>query len=227
VVLNTRSREQSAELSRLLRAAGFEVVEAPAIAIEPADMSLTRESIRGGSIDWVVLPSPNAGRGLVEDLRASPVRVVCGTSTAAALGLERVALSLARFSAMAALEALRPRAARGERVLIPRAEEGRDELVDGLRALGLIVEAPVAYRTVAVQDAAARLRQGGVDVVTLCSPSAAQSVATALTGQVVVCLGETTAATVRGLGHHVDGVAAQTSMASLVDAVQSVLGARV
>jgi len=35
-VLNTRPREQAAELSRLLSQAGFDVVEAPAIVIVPA-----------------------------------------------------------------------------------------------------------------------------------------------------------------------------------------------
>jgi len=228
VVLNTRPREQAGGLSRLLVEAGFEVVEAPAIAIEPADMTVTRELIRDGAVDWVILASPNAGRALVDELRGSAIRVVCGTSTANALGLTNATISLPRFSAAMVLEALQPLVARGECVLVPRAEEGRDELISGLRALGITVDAPIAYRTVGVEEAALRLRRGGVDIVTLCSPSAARSISSALTPAVrIVCLGETTAAETRALGHHVDAVAAQTSMAFLVAAVQSVVGARV
>jgi uroporphyrinogen-III synthase len=98
-----------------------------------------------------------------------------------------------------------------------------------LRAIGAEVDAPLAYRTIAVNDAAERIRQGGLDVVTLCSPSAVRSVAASLDSKsVVVCLGETTAATARQLGLRVDAVASSTSMASLVEAVAAALvGVRV
>ena len=229
LVLNTRAREQAGELSRLLRAAGFEVVEAPAIATvsswEPTELEAVRRGLREGLYAWVVLASQNAAHGLEGDLRAA--RIACGTATAAALGLQPE-LAVERFSAAAVLDALRPALRRGERVLVPHAAEGRDELVDGLRGLGAVVDAPIAYRTVAVESAADRLRAGDIDVVTLCSPSAARSVASAVGADtLVVCLGETTAAQARECALAVHAVAGSTSMPALVAAVQSALGVRV
>jgi uroporphyrinogen-III synthase len=232
VVLNTRAAPQAAELSRLLRAAGFEVIEAAAIAIEPAWATGAIESIRqaldAGAFSWVVLASQNAGHGLEWELRRAGDRVICGAATARALQLDR-ARAVERFSASAALDLLQPLLLRGgERVLVPRAAEGRDELVEGLRAADVDVEvvAPIAYRTVPSAAAADRLRQGGIDVVTLCSPSAARAVASAVGDSVrVVCLGQTTATAAGGLGMRVDRVAASTSMAALVQAVEVAVGA--
>ena len=226
VVLNTRPREQAAQLSQLLQSAGFLVVEAPAIAIVPAwdnaELETVRRGLARGDFAWVVLASQNAGRELVPGLGSA--RVICGAATAQALGVN-AALLLEQFSAKAATEALRPRLSPGDRVLVPRAAEGRDELLSGLANLGVAVDAPIGYRTVSVDDAAARLRRGGIDVVTLCSPSAVRSVAPVIAPRMaVVCLGKTTAEAARLAGVRVDAVASTTTMAGLVDAVRLVLG---
>ena len=223
LVLNTRAQDQAAELSRLLADAGFEPVEAPAIAIvgawDAAELEAVRRDLRAGLFDWVILSSQNAARDLDADLAGA--RIVCGTATAEVLGIVAEA-TIARFSAAAALDALRPRLAPGARVLVPRAAEGRDELLDGLRRLGANVVAPVAYRTVPAAAAVNRLRAGGIDVVTVCSPSAVRSVAAALTPDILlVCLGATTAEEARGMNLRVDAVAARTSMESLVEAIQT------
>ena len=228
LVLNTRPLEQASELTSLLRGAGFSVVEAPAIAIEPAwdtaELQRVVEALRSGRYAWIVLPSPNAGRALAHEL--TPARLVCGTSTARALSLSS-AIALHRFSAAAALAALSTRLRRGDRVLVPRAAEGRDELIEGLQALGAEVDAPIAYRTVCVEDAANRLRAGGIDIVTVCSPSAARCIAAAVRNELVVCLGETTASGAREVGLRPTAVAERTSMASLVEAVVNLMGSRV
>jgi len=228
-VLNTRPVEQASELSHLLREGGFEPIEAAAIAVIPAwdraELEAIREDLDNGTFAWVVLPSQNAGRELVADLRETRVRIVCGVATAQALGVE-ASVALRRFSAAAALDELRSRVQPGERILVPRAREGRAELVDGLEALGATVIAPVAYQTVPVPDAASRLEAGGIDVVSLCSPSAAVSVAASVRDEVVVCLGATTADAAREVGLKVAGVAVRTSMASLVDVIRDLVGAR-
>jgi uroporphyrinogen III methyltransferase / synthase len=233
VVLNTRPREQAAELSKLLAQAGFEVIEAPAIDIvfcgNVAELPAVMSDLRADVFDWVVLASQNAGRAFTaEDLRRT--RIVCGQATAQALGLVP-AVVLERFSASAALEAMRPRVRPGERALLPRgAGEGRDEVREGLRLLGVEVTAPVVYRTGSVADADRRLRAGGIDAVTACSPSAVKSVVSALRDAsphvALVCLGETTAQAARDLGLRVDGVAKNTTMPGLVRAVEAVLLAR-
>ena len=226
-ILNTRPREQAPELSRLLRQADFEVVEAPAIATQPAwdaaELGRVRDALVSGALAWIVLPSQNAGSALALELAQAGDRVVCGASTASALGLQH-AETLERFSATAALESLHGRVRPGQRICVPRAAEGRDELLEGLRALGADVWAPIAYRTVPVQDAAARLGQGGIDLVAVCSPSA---IALLPADTPVVCLGQTTADAATRAGLRVAGIARQTTMASLVQAIESVAGARV
>jgi uroporphyrinogen-III synthase len=231
MVLNTRPADQAAELTRRLRSADFEVVEAPAIAIvpawEPSTFEQTRADVARGAFAWIVVASPNAGRGLETELRTQTTRVVCGASTAAALGLAG-ARTIERFSATAAFDLLRPVVSRGQRVLVPRAAEGREELVDGLRELGVDVAAPIAYHTVRSDAAAERLRQGDVDVLTLCSPTAVDSVSLAVSpGTCLVCLGATTADAARRRGLRVDRVADKPTMAALVVAVQSALAAHV
>ncbi len=219
VVLNTRPRDQAAELSRLLEAAGFLAVEAPAINVVPAWDPAELATVRAQHYDWTVLASANGGRAL--DLRET--RVVCGAATARALGLTPE-IGLERFSAAAALDVLRPRISAGDRVLVPRAAEGDPELVVGLRECGAAVDAPIAYRTIAVDDAARRLARGDIDVVTVCSPSAVTSIGTHLGRTQLVALGETTAEAARALGLRVDAIARQTSMAALVAAVRSIRG---
>lgn len=235
LVLNTRPREQAGELSELLRQAGFEPLEAPAIEIQPAwnpsEFESARRDLGAGVFDWVVLASQNAGSSLQTELRTT--RVVCGAATARALDVTSE-FALRRFSASAALHVLAPRVRPGQHVLVPRAAAGRDELIDGLRALGASVSAPVAYRTIAVAPAtldqtAARLRAGEVAATIVCSPSAIESLLRAigpgpLAQAALVCLGETTAEAARQANLRVDAVALKTTMESLVLAVRSTLG---
>src|SRR6185312_6462102 len=139
----------------LLLSAGFHVVEAPAIEIvsawDAAELARVCEGLRGGVYAWVVLQSTNAARGLPLET----ARVVCGAATARTPGV-LAKLTLDHFSAAAALRALQPQVRQGDRILVPRAAEGRDELFDGLHSLGARVDAPVAYRTVAVAPPSVR-----------------------------------------------------------------------
>ncbi len=226
VVLNTRPYAQADELSTLLRNSGFDVLEAPAVEVVPAwdaaELARVSDGLANGAYAWVVLQSINAAAGLP----LQSVNVLCGAATAHALGLEP-ARSLERFSAAIALQVLQPLLRPGARVLVPHSAQGRDELIDGLRAAGVHVDAPIAYRTMA--QPLQGLADQPIDVVTLCSPSAVRSIldslgSTWLAQRRVVCLGETTAATARELGVQVSAVATQTSMPSLVDAVRSLIG---
>ena len=233
-MLNTRPREQAAELSHLLRLAGFEPVEAAATEIQPAwdptEFETARRDLGAGIFDWVVLASQNAGSSLKTELRAN--RVVWGAATARALDVTSE-FALRRFSAAAALHVLGPMVRPGQHVLVPRAAAGRDELIAGLRALGASVSAPVAYRTIAVapstlDQAAKLLRAGGGAATTVCSPSAIESLEQAigsgpLSEAPLVCLGETSADAARRADLQVDAVADKTTMESLVMAVRGAL----
>src|SRR5260370_26767573 len=76
VVLNTRPHEQAAELSTLLRQAGFEPLEAPAIEIEPAwdpsEFETARRDLGAGVFEWGVFAAPNSGSPPGNELRTRP-----------------------------------------------------------------------------------------------------------------------------------------------------------
>ena len=230
LVLNTRPRDQASDLSALLSAAGFDVVDMPAIEIESAwdaaELQRSADYLQRGAYSWLVLQSANAGRMLPLER----VNIMCGARTAQTLRIH-AAHTLERFSASVALRILQPLLREGERVLVPRAADGRDELTEGLRAMGIAVDAPVAYRTVPVSPSTlASVRDLAVDVVTVCSPSAVRALLAGVGGEWlaarhIVSLGATTTQAASDLGLHVDATAERTSIGSLVQAVTTVLRA--
>ena len=72
----------------------------------------------------------------------------------------------------------------GDRVLLPRAESARPELVEGLSALGAKVDEVTLYRAAvpasAPAEALSLLRDGGIDIVTFTSSSTVRNLAALL-----------------------------------------------
>jgi uroporphyrinogen-III synthase len=255
-VLNTRPRGQAKEFTQLLRAAGFEPIEAPCVEVvgawDPAEVAGVLGGLRAAAYEWVVFPSSNAvgffmdalaeAGGSSADLAGARVLGGPGTARAVAQHCLRVDRVLARFSAAAARDILLEQPLDSRGVLVPRAAEGREELVDGLRLRGIRVDDPVVYRTQpahpgSLRDAADLLRDRKVAVVTLTSPSAARALLDGLkdigadargclAAVPVVCIGETTAGAVRSLGLEVARVAQETTLESLVEAVSAALSVR-
>ncbi len=166
-VVVTRAREQASELRGRLEALGADVIELPAIAIEPVDVAVPDL----GAYEWVVFTSANGVRAFFErglaavalDTRAfAGVRVAAiGPGTARELSARglRADLLPERFVAESLLEAFPPPGTGGARVLIARAEHARDVLPDGLGARGYVVDVLPVYRTVrATPDPAAVAR---------------------------------------------------------------------
>jgi uroporphyrinogen III methyltransferase/synthase len=127
---------------------------------------------------------------------------------------------------------------RGRRFLLPRAEEARETLPEGLRAAGARVDVVTVYRTVAAPvDAGAlreRLVRGELDALTFASPSAAKRFAELLDDAaraaarrcVVAAIGPVTAAALQQVGLPPDCVAERASGAALVEALASSLAER-
>jgi uroporphyrinogen III methyltransferase/synthase len=130
---------------------GAEVVETPAIRIEPLAVELPAPP------DLLCFTSPNGVR-LYFDALTGDARSLAGTriaaigpGTTAALrdhGIEADVVP-ERFVAEGLLEALDGEPLEGRRVLVARAAEARDTLPDGLRERGAQVEVLALYRTVA------------------------------------------------------------------------------
>jgi uroporphyrinogen-III synthase len=244
LVLNTRPREQAAELSDLLREAGFDPLEVPAIETVAAwradELRAVQAQLRRGDYAWAVFASRNAVRFFVEGLVSvggssadlAATRLLVGPGTAEALRAVGLAPArvLERFSAATALASLADAAGR---VLVPRPAEGRVELIEGLAE----VDAPVCYRTQSVPAESLtplRDRLSELKAATFASPSAVKSVVeglarlgAALDRVPVVCLGTTTAEAARQAGLSVARVAERTDLPSLVQAVAGLYPAEV
>lgn len=244
----TRGRAGEDALSARLRALGAEVLEFPAIGLGPpesfAELDAALRDL--SSFDAAAFASVNAVERTVARL--------------AELGLPAAALGALRLAAVgpATAEALRRAvrapdlvpsagsgaalgaalavAARGRRILVPRAADGRPELAEILRAAGAEVVAPSAYRTVPAPPESLRplgdlLERGAVDAVAFASPSAVQSVAAALGeragllgGCLLAAIGPTTADALHALGLAAAVQSEQPGAAALADAIAARLG---
>jgi uroporphyrinogen III methyltransferase / synthase len=179
VVAVTRARAQASELAARLAGLGAEVVEVPAIRIEPRHVRL--DGIE--RYELVCLTSPNGVRLLFDALRRDghDARVLAGATVAAigpatAAELERQGIRAdvvpERSVAEALVEALREIPAEGRRALVARAAEARDVLPDALRERGAQVDVVALYDTVAEPlDYAAREDLGRSTYVTFTSSS--------------------------------------------------------
>jgi uroporphyrinogen III methyltransferase/synthase len=233
----TRARAQASGLATRLRSLGAEVVEAPAIRIEP----LPGPAPDPARYDLICLTSPNGARLLFERLAAAGrdaralagARVAAiGPGTARALREHGVIADTVpeRFVAESLVEALSdvPVA----RALVARAAEARDVLPDALRARGAEVDVVALYETVAEPLGDAQLAAvSGADYVTFTSSSTVSYflAAGARPGPAtrLVSIGPVTSGALRDHGLQPDVEAERHDIDGLVEAlVNDVLGGR-
>ncbi len=237
VVAVTRARAQASGLAERLRELGAEVVETPAIRIEPRPVEgeLLEAVGRIGEYALVCFTSPN-GVGLLFEALASTGRdaralagatvAAIGPGTAAAL-LEhgiRADVVPERFVAEALVEALEPVEVDGRRVLVARAAEARSVLPDALRERGAVVDDVALYETVAEPLTEAQL--AGLERATYVTFTSSSTVRFLLdsgarppAGARIVSIGPVTSATAEERGLTVDVVAERHDIDGLVDAL--------
>lgn len=222
-VVVTRARAQASGLARTLRELGAEVVELPAIRIEPRIDSEEVQKVAGalGIYELVCLTSPNGVRLLFEamenaglDARAlAGVTVAAiGPGTARALAERGVLADVVpeRFVAEGLIEALEDEEVAGARVLVARAAEARDVLPDALRERGAEVDVVPLYETVREEPRAEEIEAAqSADYVTFTSSSTVTNLTAVLgdrfpTGARIVSIGPITSETVRDAGLEVD-----------------------
>ena len=222
-ILVTRPKDQSMALVEQLEALGAEAIEAPMIRILPPEDfgPLDEACARAGEFDWIIFSSANAVEAFMarllagpKDLRALGGARLCGVGPATAelladYGL-KVELTPPEYRAEAVLRALSERGTvKGLKILLPRADIGRELLAEELGTLGADVTEVVAYRTIAVEadregepDIYHMLLEHRIDVVTFTSASAvrnfvrilgAEPAADLLGSTVVACIGPVTA----------------------------------
>jgi uroporphyrinogen III methyltransferase / synthase len=248
-VLVTRPREQAGELVELLEAMGAEAIEAPMIRILPPDdyAPLDDACARAGDFDWIVFSSINAVDVFMERLLGTPhdLRALAGarlgavgSATAERLrhyGL-KADLAPAEYRGEMLVRAMRETVdVRGLKVLLPRADIGREVIADELRKHGAEVTEVVAYRTVVAEperegepDIYRMLLDRRIDVVTFTSASAvrnfvkvvgAEPAADLLRTTIVASIGPVTADAAALCNIETTIMPAQYTISSLVDAI--------
>ncbi|MBO0831404.1 MAG: uroporphyrinogen-III synthase [Actinobacteria bacterium] len=245
-VLVPRTKEQSDEVSDLLRARGAVPEQVPTIAVEPPRTPQQMErAVKGlvtGRYQWIGFTSVNAVRAIREKFEeyGLDARAFAGVKVAA-VG-EQTSRALRAFGIMPDLVPDGEQSAEGladawpayddlldpiNRVLLPRADIATEGLLTRLNDLGWEAEDVTAYRTVRAAPPPAPVREaikgGGFDAVLFTSSSTVRNLI-GIAGKphavtVIAVIGPQTAKTAAEFGLRVDVVAAKPSVSSLVEAL--------
>ncbi|MBR5346495.1 MAG: glutamyl-tRNA reductase [Deltaproteobacteria bacterium] len=240
----TRAVLQAGSLVQLLGERGAQGVEVPLITLDAQGLEAEQERALAAlsSSDWLLLTSQNAVDFLWRTLEAKGLDVrALGGVRLAAVG-EKTAAALLSHGLRAdqvgkggGAEGLVSLFAQddlhGCRVLYPHGDLTAGTLCTALEAQGAQVCAPVLYHTRPAREQHAHLREllrnRRLDVVTLASGSAAESLHEALAGEdalldgvVVAVIGATTAAAARSLGLPVHVEAQKATAEGLVEALE-------
>ncbi|MGQ9648946.1 MAG: uroporphyrinogen-III synthase [Phycisphaerae bacterium] len=184
----TRMRDQADSLSRFLRSAGAEVIEAPTIELRPVeDYDKVDDALRHlDRYQWLVLTSANGVDAMFARIRTIGLDARClGQVKIAAIG-SATARRLTERGARPGLvppealgesmaQALIGQGVKGSRILLLVADIARTQLLDKLQAAGAQCDSLAIYQT--ARPAALpevfvdRLDRGEIDWITLTSPS--------------------------------------------------------
>ncbi|MCA9958328.1 MAG: uroporphyrinogen-III synthase [Anaerolineales bacterium] len=243
-IVVTRSREQADEFASRLTAAGFTplifpVIEFAAMPTEPLDATLDQLA----QYDWLVFTSVNAvefffrrvheRNGIVGGVAVAAV----GSATAAKLAEYDIAPDFMPDEFTGAQLALGLGDLRGKRVLLPRARQGRPEIVALMRQQGAVVDDVALYETVtavATPTALATLA-AGFEAITFTSPSSVRNflklavsprLTPVLDAAVIACIGPVTAEEAAKFNLRVDLVPDEYTIEGLVQTLQKHFGIR-
>ncbi|MFZ1937434.1 MAG: uroporphyrinogen-III synthase [Thermoguttaceae bacterium] len=238
-VMVTRPANGPDPLAERLRMLGAEVVVQPAIRIappddwRPVDEALTRLQ----EYDWLVFSSANGVRYLFDRFRERRVGTAATQFPKLAAMGPGTAEELARYGRQADLTPEQFRAeslagalasdAAGKRFLLARASRGREVLAEQLFVAGAVVEQVVVYTSTDVEhpsaEAAALLRDGKIDWITVTSSAIARSLARLFGEQLrrakLASISPITSGVLRELGYESAAEAAEYTLAGLTAAI--------
>lgn len=242
-IVVTRPPHAAEAFADRLRALGAEPVLLPTIRIRPPQDPgpLDRALTHLAQYDWAIFTSANAVEHVWNRLDAIdagsrgvswPPSAAIGPATARALrerGLH-AALVPEQHIAEALFAALAQRAHLAEsRIFLPQGNLARPVLADLLREAGAVVDAPIAYETVAA-DTDPTLLAPPIDAIAFTSPSTVQSFAAqfddplALLGSArIACIGPITADAARACGLPVHIMADPHTTEGLIAALRAAL----
>ena len=243
-VIVTRARAQASGFAECLESYGAEVIQFPTIETEPIpdNAALDRAIAQLSTYNWVIFTSVNAVEYFYRHLRENGKDArslgdarICAVGQKTVATLDQIGIradyvpSQYRGTVLAAeLEGVD-----GQKILLPRASIAADDLPNGLRDRGAIVDTIPIYETVKAgaegrEALEADLHNGRIDMVTFTSSSTVTNFlemfgsppSTALLDQVhIAVIGPSTEATVEAHRLTVDIVAKQASVESLAEEI--------
>lgn len=257
----TRDAADAQGYASVLAPLGLDVVAMPVTKITAAaDPEALGRALDDGAYEAIVVASPRAAHELARAVATLTDRSVrraratmpelpdvwaVGPATKRALDIAKLPAQQpadVRDGAELAKKLVATREVRGKRVLVPRAEEGRVEALEILRAAGADVVDVIAYRTIAIApddpslaEGAELLVRGGAAICALFAPSQVTALAAVLAawehelGAVVTqfcAIGETTAAALRAAGVREVATAPAPTPEGMAQAVRSVYPSR-
>ena len=241
-VLVTRAPHQASALGDALAAHGLRVASVPTIALAPPSdeyATLDRVLVRLDEFDWILFTSANAVAVFAERLEDEAVPLTCGIASigAATSKALRDAGFPVRLQAQTAIaeslaKSLMPHA-QGASMLLVRAEQGRDVLIEILEQAGAEVTLAPAYRTVIPTESVERLKRElpTVDAITFTSSSSVQNLFALLDAaglslpkeMVLASIGPITTASLKEQGLRPTVEAREATVISLASAVATAL----
>ena len=265
-ILNTRTCEQASALSHQLSLLGAIPVEFPAIQViapenwQPLDTALKR-LCESDWYDWLVFTSVNGVQKCFERMKwlgyhvdsIDSIRIAAiGPATASAVEkygakvdlVPEVYIAEAVASTLLEIARMQKEPLEGKRVLLVRAAEARNVLIQELQRAGLEVDVVAAYQTIGVnkedeqwQSILRRLKAQELDIITFTSSSTVRNFmqwlaqygggfSSTFMHQVVecaqpkiACIGPITSRTARDCGLHVHIEAKMYTITGLVEAI--------
>lgn len=238
------TRDEVQPYAPAFAAIGLEVIAMPVThAAPPADPGALARLVQDTSYEVAIVASPRAAYALLKargDGELPEIWVV-GPSTKRVFDIARVEAhhpAGVGDGAGLATALIANRALAGKRILVPRAEEGRDDGIKLLRDAGAIVDDAIAYRTVPTPFDDARLTRGrelfatgAARVCAVFAPSQVTALARVVALAHVDCrfaaIGHTTAAALRDRGILEVAVAHKPTPEALAEALaESVIQGR-
>ena len=252
-ILVTRPEEGAARMGGMLADLGAYVRLAPMIRIsDPQDWALADAAVRAlDAYQWMIFTSANGPKYLAKrmgDVGVVP-EVVSGETSILALGpataaavekyLGRTPQKVAgKYVAEGVVALFKGEDMTGERVLLARAEEGRDAIPKALLKMGAVVDDVAVYRTTplgreALSEVWGELEAGKIDMLTFTSSSALDGFMRAageenarrwIQRARVASIGPATTATAREWGVAPDVEAAESTIPGMARAIVAYYG---
>ena len=243
-IIVTRARAQASDFAERLESYGAEVIQFPTIETQPIPNNAVLDEVitQLGTYNWVIFTSVNAVnyfyhrlRENGKDTRSFGNARICavGQKTVAALDQIGVRVDYVPSQYRGAVLAAELEDVNGQKILLPRASIAADDLPNGLRDRGAIVDVIPIYETVKAgvegrEALEADLHTGRIDMVTFTSSSTVTNFlemfdstppAARLDQVLIAVIGPSTEATAKAHGLTVDIVAKQASVEALVEEI--------